>query len=235
MDIDNDRDGSKPIDSTILNPLDIVKSPHNRKLLELTQQLREMFLEFSKYQKENPQNPNPQTQEEIDKEEKVEIELQKKRKRILAQTSIIKTAHRVSVMKMREDKELTAKAKQENDALVLQLQNLKYEEQSLEKEISAARNFDHKYTKLPLIAVGEFLKLFPEYAGKPEPELMAARIDHEHKERVKMEEQRQEKLKAKQELMVEVRRRKEDLGKLDERLEKFIDAAGPIEAVLAKE
>jgi len=87
-------------------------------------------------------------------------------------------------------------------------------------------HFSHKYTKLPLIPVEQFLEKFPEYKDKSEAELMEARIEHEHKDRVALEEQRQEKLKMKQQLIAEVKRRKEDLDKLDERLEKFIDVSG---------
>ncbi|KAF2185098.1 hypothetical protein K469DRAFT_577845 [Zopfia rhizophila CBS 207.26] len=224
-----------PTDFASLYPFDIVKTPHNRRLLEHNQKLKEMFLDLVAYQNANPAHPNPLSRNEIDHEIEVEREIAKKKKRFRAQLAIVKTAFRDSVMKTREEKQQTAEAKKENDALVLQLHNLKYEEESLKKEISAARNYDHKYTKLPLIPVEEFLEQFPDCKDLSERELMSARIEHEYKDRVKLEECRQEKLKQKQLLIAEVKKRKEDLGKLDESVEKFIEAGIPIETALAKE
>ncbi|GME32750.1 THO complex subunit 5 [Neofusicoccum parvum] len=56
-----------------------------------------------------------------------------------------------------------------------------------------------------------------------EDALMKARIEHEHKERLALEEKRQGLLKRKQGLIAENNKRKEDLAKLDESLEKFIE------------
>lgn len=52
---------------------------------------------------------------------------------------------------------------------------------------------------------------------------MVARISHEHAEREKLEQARQELLKRKQALITENNKRKEDLASLDQDLEKFID------------
>ncbi|EPQ63580.1 BgtA-21473 [Blumeria graminis f. sp. tritici] len=59
--------------------------------------------------------------------------------------------------------------------------------------------------------------------------LTIARIDHEHIERMKLEEQRQGLLKKKQSLIADNKKRKEDLANLDKDLEKFIDAAKQIQ------
>lgn len=58
-----------------------------------------------------------------------------------------------------------------------------------------------------------------------EDALMKARIEHEHKERLALEEKRQGLLKKKQGLIAENNKRKEDLAKLDESLEKFIEVS----------
>lgn len=58
-----------------------------------------------------------------------------------------------------------------------------------------------------------------------EDALMKARIEHEHKERLALEEKRQGLLKRKQGLIAENNKRKEDLAKLDESLEKFIEVS----------
>jgi hypothetical protein len=81
----------------------------------------------------------------------------------------------------------------------------------------------HKYLSLPLIPVEEFLDLFPEHRESNENDLMIARINHEHAEREKLEQARQELLKRKQALIAENKKRKDDLANLDQDLEKFID------------
>jgi hypothetical protein len=55
---------------------------------------------------------------------------------------------------------------------------------------------------------------------------MAARINHEHKEREKLEEQRQALLKKKEGLIADNKKRKENLANLDKDLERFIDVSG---------
>ena len=87
--------------------------------------------------------------------------------------------------------------------------------------------------KLPLIPAEEYLEQFPDHKHLSEHDLMAARIEHEHQVRVKLEERRQEKLKQKQKLIAEVKKGKDDLTKLDAMVEKFVEAAEPIKKVLA--
>lgn len=69
----------------------------------------------------------------------------------------------------------------------------------------------------------EFFELFPEHRESDSHELMIARINHEHAEREKLEQARQELLKRKQALIAENNKRKEDLASLDQDLERFID------------
>lgn len=69
----------------------------------------------------------------------------------------------------------------------------------------------------------EFLELFPEHRESNEHDLMIARINHEHAEREKLEQARQELLKRKQALIAENKKRKDDLANLDQDLEKFVD------------
>jgi len=54
---------------------------------------------------------------------------------------------------------------------------------------------------------------------------MIARINHEHSEREKLEQARQELLKRKQALIAENKKRKDDLANLDKDLERFIDVS----------
>ncbi|PSN60597.1 hypothetical protein BS50DRAFT_604582 [Corynespora cassiicola Philippines] len=212
-----------------------VDSPHNKRALLEIAKMKELMNDVLDYVSSNPRNPNPTTPEEIEQEKQFKLNLAKKEKRISAQVTLIKNFYRKSVLKTREEKAQTAEARAVNDALILDLHNLKYEEQSLRSEIAAAENYDHKYTKLPLISVEEFLELFPEHKNASEHELMTARIEHERAVRVELEERRQEKLKQKQKLIAEVKKGKDDLTKLDGMVESFIEAAEPIKKVLNHE
>jgi hypothetical protein len=87
----------------------------------------------------------------------------------------------------------------------------------------ANTSFSHKYLSLPLIPVEQYLELFPEHADQDEHELMISRINHEHAEREKLEQARQELLKRKQALIAENKKRKDDLANLDQDLERFVD------------
>jgi THO complex subunit 5 len=64
---------------------------------------------------------------------------------------------------------------------------------------------------------------------------MVARINHEHVEREALEQARQALLKKKQSLIADNKKRKDDLASLDKDLEKFIDAAKPIQKIFEKE
>lgn len=83
----------------------------------------------------------------------------------------------------------------------------------------------HKYQQLPLIPVEQFLSEHPEHADADENALTIARIEHEHAERLALEEQRQGLLKKKQGLIADNKKRKDDLANLDKDLEKFIDVS----------
>ncbi|EDU45459.1 Fms-interacting protein [Pyrenophora tritici-repentis] len=224
-----------PTDLSTFNVADLIKTPHNARLHKEVQNLKKLINELVDYQVAHPKNPKPVSREDIDREKEATREIERREKYIRAQLSVIKTLYRQSILKVREEKAKTSDDRAVNDALILGLHNLKYEEQSLRSEISAAENYDHKYMKLPLISVEEFLEQFPEHKESNEHELMTARIEHEHQVRLKLEERRQEKLKQKQKLIAEVKKGKDDLTKLDTMVEKFIEAAEPIKKVLAAE
>ncbi|KAF2031774.1 hypothetical protein EK21DRAFT_62445 [Setomelanomma holmii] len=228
-------DDAMSTDLSSFNIADLVKTPHNVRLYTEVQNLKKLINELVDYQLAHPKTAKPTTRDEIDNEKKATQEIERKEKYIRAQLSIIKSLYRQSVMKVREEKAKTSDDRAVNDALILGLHNLKYEEQSLRSEIAAAENYDHKYMKLPLIPVEEFLEEFSAHKTSTEHDLMTARIEHEHQVRLKLEERRQEKLKQKQKLIAEVKKGKDDLTKLDAMVEKFIEAAEPIKKVLATE
>jgi len=143
--------------------------------------------------------------------------------------------NRSTVHRVRETKQETSEARAEVDTLHLQLQNLYYEQRHLRGEIIACESYDHKFQSLPLIPVEEFLELKAGFNDADETALMEARINHEHAERETLESQRQGLLRKKQSLIAENKKRKDDLASLDQDLEKFIDAAKPIQKIFEKE
>ncbi|KAL2863548.1 phosphatidylinositol-glycan biosynthesis class S protein-domain-containing protein [Aspergillus lucknowensis] len=144
-------------------------------------------------------------------------------KHLFALLAQLRGQSRDAIFRVRDTKQRTAEARQEIDRLHLQLQNLYYEQRHLTGEIAACESYDHKYRSLPLIPLEEFLELHPEHRESSEHELMEARINHEHAEREKLEQARQELLKRKQALITENNKRKDDLASLDQDLERFID------------
>lgn len=88
---------------------------------------------------------------------------------------------------------------------------------------------------LPLQPLEEYLALFPDQADLPEQELMPLRIEHEKQEREKMERERLELVKIKDGLAKENSRKKDELKKVDEKLETMIDGFKSLEEALQKD
>lgn len=174
-------------------------------------------------------------------ESSLHADLSKQQKLLYALLAQLRALHRNAQIGARETKSQTAEARQEIDRLHLHLQNLFYEQRHLQAEIVACEDYEyteslwlftsmltvarHKYLQLPLVSVEQFLEEHPEHADADENALTIARIDHEHAERVKLEELRQGLLKKKQGLIADNKKRKEDLANLDKDLEKFIDVS----------
>ncbi|KAF2842850.1 hypothetical protein M501DRAFT_1005576 [Patellaria atrata CBS 101060] len=156
-------------------------------------------------------------------------------KQLFSHLSHVRGLTRSANLRVRNTKQATAEARQEIDTLHLQLQNLYYEQRHLRGEIAACEAYEHKYQQLPLIPVDDFLAQFPEHSDDDNNTLMVARINHEHAQRQALEEKRQGLLKKKQGLIAENNKRKDDLANLDKDLEKFIEAAAPIQKIFEKE
>ena len=73
-----------------------------------------------------------------------------------------------------------------------------------------------------MIPVDEFLALHPEHVESNEHDLTVARIHDEHAQRQALEERRQTLLKRKESLVKETTAKKEELGKLDVEMEKWV-------------
>lgn len=90
----------------------------------------------------------------------------------------------------------------------------------------------HRYRTLPLIPVDAFLADHPEHATSSDHELTIARIQHEHTARQALEEQRQRLLRQKEALLRETAGKKEELGKLDAEIEKWVSGQQAVRALL---
>jgi THO complex subunit 5 len=128
-----------PADLPNFEIADFLKTPHNARLYQEVQKLKTLINEVVDYETAHPFNKQAPTESE----KQIKTEIEKKEKYIRAQLSIIKTLYRQSVLRVREEKANTADVKAVNDALILGLHNLKYEEQSLRSEISAAENYEY--------------------------------------------------------------------------------------------
>jgi len=127
------------VDLSSFNIADFLNTPHNARLYQEVQKLKALINELVDFQAAHPLHKQAPT----DSEKQVKTEIERKEKYIRAQLSIIKTLYRQSVLRVREEKANTADVKAVNDALILGLHNLKYEEQSLRSEISAAENYEY--------------------------------------------------------------------------------------------
>ncbi|ROW18373.1 hypothetical protein VPNG_00082 [Cytospora leucostoma] len=212
----------------------IVTDPALRSFLQTSQHAREQALGLADRLAAISTPDDTQHTQQLQLTADQRIELSKEQKLLNTNLSHLRGLHRAAFLSARDTKAQTAEARQEVDVLHLQLQNLYYEQRHLQGEIAACESFDHEYQKLPLAPADEFLAKRPEHAGSDENALMIARIEDERAEREALEQQRQELLRRKQKLIAENKKRREDLANLDNDLEKFIDAAKPIQKTFEK-
>ena len=198
---------------------EIVTDPFLQSILAASASAREPCLQLLDRLATSPSDPSLATQ----------------RKQLDAQLSRLRSLNRAAALAVRRTKASTAESRAAVDTLHLQLRNLDYEQRHLRGEIGACEAYDHHYQQLPLIPVDEFIELKPELRETDEHALMIARIEHEREEREALEAQRLELVKRKQKLIADNTKRKEELASLDDNLEKFIDAARPIQKIFEKE
>jgi THO complex subunit 5 len=144
------------------------------------------------------------------------------RKQMNAKLATLRGLNRKAVLGVRGTKQETTEARQEIDSLHLQLQNLYYEQRHLRGEIAACEDYDHKYQQLPMVPVDEFLSAHPEHAQDSDHDLTIARIQDEHAARQALEEARLALEKRKEVLVKETTAKKDELGKLDLEIEKWV-------------
>jgi THO complex subunit 5 len=91
--------------------------------------------------------------------------------------------------------------------------------------------FSHKYQQLPMVPVDEFLSAHPEHAEASDHDLTIARIQDEHIARQALEEQRLALAKQKDVLVKETTAKKDELGKLDLEIEKWVAAQNDVRKI----
>ncbi|KAK5692770.1 hypothetical protein LTR17_025288 [Elasticomyces elasticus] len=151
-----------------------------------------------------------------------QLALSKQQKLLNAHLAQLRGLNRKAILSVRTTKQETAEARQEIDSLHLQLQNLYYEQRHLRGEIAGCEGYNHRFNELPMIPVEEFLEHHPEYQGSSQHDVTIARIDDERAARQKLEDERQQLLKKKEALVKETTAKKEELGKLDAEIEKWL-------------
>ena len=229
----------------------LITDPTLRPILAASHAALAQTLDILSWLSENvaPTPRSPPSQE-------AQLALSKQQKKLYALLAQLRGQNRRAAFGVRATKQETAEARQEVDRLLLQLQNLYYEQRHLMGEIGACEGYEyvsddmvftkgvvrwlivrcsHAYTHLPLLPLQEYLSLFPDQADLPEHELMPLQIDHEKQEREKLEQQRLELVKVKEGLVKENSRKKEELRKIDERLEAIIDGFKLVEETMAQE
>ncbi|KAF3906506.1 hypothetical protein ABW20_dc0107006 [Dactylellina cionopaga] len=159
----------------------------------------------------------------------------KSQKLLFASLARLRSLHRNAYMVLRQTKQATSEARQEQDRLHLQLQNLYYQQRHLRGEIDACLDFPHTYKDIPLSPEEEYLNRHPEDAEQDPHELMKLRLADERAVREELEAQRKQLITKKQALIAENKKRKDDLASLDEHLKKFIESSKPIQETFKKE
>lgn len=206
---------------------DLITDPNLRPLLQTSQATLAQTLSVLSWLEEHASAITPSLD--------TKLKLAQQQKILKAYVAKLRGQHRQAAFGARATKQETAEARQEVDRLLLQLQNLYYEQRHLMGEIGACEGYDHAYTHLPLRPLDEYLTQFPDQVELSEEELMPLRIGHEKQEREKMEQERLELVKVKDDLVKENTRKKDELKKMDEKLEAMIDGFKHLEEALQKD
>ncbi|KAK4561028.1 hypothetical protein LTR86_004983 [Recurvomyces mirabilis] len=151
-----------------------------------------------------------------------QLALSKQQKTLNTHLAKVRGLNRKAVLSVRATKQETAEARQEIDSLHLSLQNLYYEQRHLRGEIGGCEGYDHRYRQLPMVSEEEYLSRHPEQADASEHDLTIARIEDERLARQELEVQRLELVKKKEALAKETLAKKEELGRLDAEVEKWV-------------
>ncbi|KAK0266570.1 hypothetical protein LTS09_000523 [Friedmanniomyces endolithicus] len=151
-----------------------------------------------------------------------QLALSKQQKLLLAHLAQLRGLNRKAVLGVRTTKAETAERRQEIDGLHLGLGNLYYEQRHLRGEIDACEGYEHRFHELSMVPVEEFLERRPEMRGAGEHEVTIARIEDERVARQGLEDVRLRLVKRKEALVKETAAKREELGRLDAEVEKWL-------------
>ncbi|KAK5123949.1 hypothetical protein LTR85_002146 [Meristemomyces frigidus] len=200
---------------------DLITDPALLSVLQSAAQARQQSLAILDLLEEyhaRDQSASPSDETALDQQ----LALSKQQKVLNAHLAQLRGLNRKAILGVRATKQETGEARQEIDSLHLQLQNLYYEQRHLRGEIAGCEDYDHQYKRLPMIPVEDFLSAHPEHSNSSDHDLTIARIQDEHTARQALEEQRQQLVKKKDALVKETVAKKEELGKLDGEIEKWL-------------
>jgi THO complex subunit 5 len=164
----------------------------------------------------------------------MQVELARQQRTLHVCLAKMRKVHRQATYRVRDIKQETTNARQEVDRLLLQVQNLSYEQKHLEGEIDACESYGHSHAELPLIDEDEYKGRHPDDDGLPDEELMPKRIEYEKEERQRLEGERLELVKIKQKLVDENKKKRDELQKMDDKLEGMIKGLDPLREALLK-
>ncbi|KAK4703406.1 THO complex subunit 5, partial [Phenoliferia sp. Uapishka_3] len=148
--------------------------------------------------------------------------------------AILSNLNRESNVFTKESKDRTSMARVKMDGASLRLQNLKFEQNHLEREIRKCEEFESSYLSLPLLPVPDFIALAsspspPPSIPQPLPtdphELLLARLAHELEERKRLDVEKKELGVEKGMLVKENEVKKGRLDELERQLEEFVKSA----------
>ncbi|KAK9768406.1 hypothetical protein K7432_001007 [Basidiobolus ranarum] len=172
-------------------------------------------------------------------EQKPEDTLEKERLNALFETASslfvsLKELNRQTYTHTRQIKVSTSESKQELDLLNLDLQNLRYERQHLQQEISKCKAFDSIYQDLELVPEAEFLeKAGNELTESSDPHTrMINRLKFEQLERMRLDIEKKELMALKLKLIKLNKEKKLALEKIDIQLDTFAKSSAPLQVSL---
>ncbi|CAI2178968.1 18295_t:CDS:2 [Funneliformis geosporum] len=157
----------------------------------------------------------------------------------------LRSLNRKSNLEKNSGKFATQEAKLAMDRIHLQLQDLNYMKNYLQREIRKCRSFRSIYQKVPLLSEEEFLENASDKLTAPLPQgatkrqqqhhRMLQRLNHEKEERLRLQEVLHNKLKRKMELGDSILAKKSKIEQVHKEFETFLKEAIPLKKLLVTE
>ncbi|KAI9019045.1 Fms-interacting protein-domain-containing protein [Hyaloraphidium curvatum] len=147
----------------------------------------------------------------------------------------LKTLGRDAYIANRAGKLSAQEAKQSMDEVYLQLQNYRYEALHLTKEIAQCEEMETMFQEVPLLSEDVFRARAPPElldGATTSHQLMLSRLRFEMHEREQLASKKEELTQKIKEVTERNQKRREDLDRVDEALEKFIQSAGGMQEML---